>query len=90
MEYILSILGAALLGLVGYIFQQNKKIARLDHDVQTKDYEVKIEKEKRNLAMKRAAVEGAKLGAKQKVDEFYRKYGHLIKPDNESSDSGNE
>lgn len=81
MEYIITILGLLVAGLTAFLFKQNRKIKILDNDVKTKEYEVKAEQEKRKLATKKAALEGAKRAAEQTVSKFYSKYGHLIEPD---------
>lgn len=81
MEYIITILGLLVAGLTAFLFKQNRKIKILDNDVKTKEYEVKAEQEKRKLATKKAALEGAKIAAEQTVSKFYSQYGHLIESD---------
>lgn len=70
MEYIVTLLGIIIAGLAAYIFEQNKKIQRLDNDVKIKEFEKGLEKSKRNLAAKKAAIEGAKHGAEKAINDL--------------------
>lgn len=88
MEYILTSIGLLIAGLVAFIFNQNKKIQKLDNDIKIKEFEVVKEKQNKKLLIQKAAIKGAELGAKQKMEEFYSKYGHLIKSSEQSSPNG--
>lgn len=78
MEYILTLLFTSILGLLAYVFKLKQSEKSLRRDNESKEFEVTAEKQKTKLAAKKAAIEGAKLGAQKAVDDFYSKYGDLI------------
>jgi len=85
MEYVTLVL-LAISGVLGALFFKSKKdLVKAKSDLETKKFEAEAEKNKRELAIKQAAIKGAEYAAKKKVDEFRSKYGHLIKSDDESS-----
>lgn len=88
MEYVILVLLGISGALGALLFRKNEQTKRLTNDIETHKFEVQAEKEKRALAIKQAAVKGAEYAAKKKVEEFRAKYGHLIKPDDESSNNG--